>query len=259
MTTTARRILSTTMVSLATMYSGVAQAAWPISPNVNVPLCTAAGDQRVPAIVADMVGGAIVTWQDNRRVIGDIYARRVDQSGTPLWTANGVAVCTADNEQISPSITSDGAGGAIIVWRDVRDGTARTFAQRLNAEGVPQWTPDGVALNGVSGQSDPVVMADGAGGAFIAWSEYRYDGGPTSPRSHILAQRINSAGVLQWGLEPVTEGPVGQFYPAMASDGADGVIVTWLDQVNSQGTYYIYAQRLNGAGIRQWAHDGIYY
>src|SRR5216117_3092139 len=99
----------------------VAWAAWPSDPSVNVPLCTAAADQRFPTIVSDGAGGAIVTWTDQRDTIAtgsDIYAQRVNAAGVPQWAANGVALCTAANDQVAPTIASDGAGGAIATWTD---------------------------------------------------------------------------------------------------------------------------------------------
>src|SRR6266851_9755437 len=79
-----------------------------------VPLCTATNDQDSPTIVSDGYGGTIVTWRDHRGGSYDIYAQRVSADGVALWTADGVALCTSANDQISPTITADGSGGAII-------------------------------------------------------------------------------------------------------------------------------------------------
>ena len=69
------------LVVLATLGSvtPAAWAAWPSDPNLNVPLCTAAGDQLSPTIVSDGAGGAIVVWQDSRSGSAnpDVYAQRV--------------------------------------------------------------------------------------------------------------------------------------------------------------------------------------
>ena len=62
------------------------------------------------------------------------------------WTADGVALCTAANDQINPQIVSDGSGGAIITWQDYRGGNYDIYAQRVNASGAVQWTADGVAV-----------------------------------------------------------------------------------------------------------------
>ena len=123
------------------------QAAWPHDPNNgNVGLCTSAGDQAYPTIVSDGAGGAIVTWQDFRGGNSDIYVQRVNVAGTPQWTVNGVALCTATGNQFGPAIASDGAGGAIVTWQDFRGGNYDICAQRVTAAGAPQWTANGVAL-----------------------------------------------------------------------------------------------------------------
>src|SRR5207247_3245287 len=130
-----------------------------------VALCTAANDQYYPQITADGAGGAIVTWQDYRSGNLDIYAQRVNAAGVPQWTADGVALCTAANEQYNPTITADGAGGATVSWWDFRSGTSYDiYAQRVNAAGVAQWTADGVALcTAANAQYTPEMKAEGAG------------------------------------------------------------------------------------------------
>jgi len=72
-------------------------------------------------------------------------------SGTPLWTDNGVGVRTGEeNPAINPQITSDGAGGAVIVWRDWRSGRWDIYAQRINSSGIPLWTGDGLGVRNAS-------------------------------------------------------------------------------------------------------------
>lgn len=86
----------------------------------------------------------------------------------PSFAADSVALSTAANDQSSPTIVSDGMGGAIATWRDYRNGSALAnadiYAQRVNAAGVPQWTADGVALcTAANDQGPPTIVSDGAG------------------------------------------------------------------------------------------------
>jgi hypothetical protein len=108
-------------------------------PLVNNPISTATNDQLVPKSIPDGSGGAIIAWADFRSgpSNGDIYAQRMSASGSVLWTLNGVAVTTAANNQLNLDLVSDGAGGAIIVWRDARNGIFNNdiYAQRINASG----------------------------------------------------------------------------------------------------------------------------
>ena len=140
-----------------------------------VAVCTASGNQEYPVMVADGVGGAIVSWQDNRGADYDIFAQKIDASGDTLWTADGVAICTASYDQAEPQLISDGAGGAIITWHDYRGGShADVYAQRIDAGGSVLWTTDGIAICTVAqNQHRPQLISDGAGGAIITWQDPR--------------------------------------------------------------------------------------
>src|SRR6267143_888066 len=161
-----------------------------------VPISIASNDQLYPAIASDGSGGAIITWQDGRSGTSyDIYAQRVNASGAAQWTGDGVPISLAANNQYYPAITSDGSGGAIITWQDLRSGTNYDiYAQRINASGAVQWTGDGVPISHAAIQiSYPTITSDGSGGAIITWYDYRSSG-----FSDIYAQRINASGAVQW-------------------------------------------------------------
>jgi hypothetical protein len=231
--------------------SGVMQ--WTVD---GVALCAAANDQLTPQIISDGAGGAIVTWYDVRSGTNyDIYAQRISASGVVQWTANGVALCTAANDQSYPTVISDGAGGAIVTWHDLRSGTSYDiYAQRINASGVVQWIADGVALCvATNNQWYPMITTDGAGGAIVTWHDLR-----SGTNYDVYAQRINASGVVQWTTNGVALCTVAndQSYPTGISDGAGGAIVTWQD-LRSGTSYDIYAQRINASGVVQWVANGV--
>jgi FlgD Ig-like domain len=54
-----------------------------------------------------------------------------------MTTPNGVALCTATNGQFSPTVASDGFGGAIVAWQDFRSGTTYDiYANRITQSGA---------------------------------------------------------------------------------------------------------------------------
>ncbi len=232
--------------------SGAGVPQWTLH---GVELCAATNAQLYLAITSDGVGGAIVTWQDSRHSPGndDVYAQRVDALGVPQWTADGVAICTAPGHSWDPQIEIDGAGGAIIAWRDERNQNPDIFAQRVDAMGVPQWTANGVVLcDKPNTQINCAIVSDGIGGAIVAWQDYR--GGASSD---IYAQRLNAYGEIKWtpagvGICTAVES---QSFPTITTDGASGVIVAWED--NRSLISDIYAQRVNLFGDPQWMTDGV--
>jgi len=214
-----------------------------------VSVCTAAIIQGNPQIVSDGFGGAIITWEDFRNGNNDIYAQRLNNAGAPQWTADGVSVCTASDYQGNLQIVSDGYGGAIITWEDDRNGNTDIYAQRINIEGTPLWTSDGVSVcTATDLQRNSQLISDGSGGAIITWEDIR-----NSPKGDIYAQRVNSSGAMQWTIDGIAVCTAGYYlqYPQIISDGSGGAIITWQD--DRSGNYDIYTQRINSAGIPEWS------
>jgi hypothetical protein len=218
-----------------------------------VAICTATGDQNWPTITSDGAGGAIVTWQDTRDGSNDIYVQRVNASGAVQWATSGVALSTATGDQVTPAIVSDGAGGAIVAWRDFRGSNWDISAQRVNASGAVQWTANGVHLcEAPSDRREPAIVSDGAGGAIVTWMDYR-----SWSNWGIYAQRVNALGAVQWTADGVAlcMATSDQYGPTITSDGAGGAIVTWYDM--RSGNADIYAQKVDALGAVQWTTDGV--
>ena len=102
-----------------------------------MPVCTGAGVQRLPQLVpTGKVGEVIVYWLDYREDFGDstedaIYAQRLDADGKPLWETNGIPVCHAPKEQITPQAVSTDGDAAIVVWSDARGADYDIYIQRV--------------------------------------------------------------------------------------------------------------------------------
>ena len=215
-----------------------------------------------PQITSDGSGGAVVTWYDNRGGSQyDIYAQRVDSSGTPQWTTNGVELrgTGVTNNAWDPEITSDGSGGAIVTWFDNRSGSQwGIYARKVDSSGTPRWTANGVELRGTGVTNNakyPQIASDGSGGAIVTWNDYR-----SGSRSDIYARSIDSSGTPQWtanGVELRGTGVTGDAYdPEITSDGSGGAIVTWYDY-RSGSKYDIYAQRVDSSGVPRWTANGV--
>jgi hypothetical protein len=173
------------------------------------------------------------------------------------WVQDGVALCTAPGEQFYPTITSNGAGGAIITWPDGRSGSKHDlYAQMVNAWGAPHWTANGVALCTATGdQWYPQIISDAAGGAIVTWtniivSDRDYD---------IRAQRVDASGGVKWTANGVSLCRLGglRSWPMLIPDGAGGAIIVWDDARSLGNSYDIYAQRVDASGAAKWTANGV--
>ncbi len=100
-------------------------------------------------------------------------------------------MCDATADQQQHTLLADGAGGAIVAWRDARNATLDVYAQRLGPNGAnwPGWPAGGVPVCTATGtQSAPALASDGAGGAFVVWTDARADAGD------VYAAHLTAAG-----------------------------------------------------------------
>jgi hypothetical protein len=241
-----QRIASNGTILWETGGVAVAKACWPGG--------SCANHKRDVQIASDGAQGAIVTWEELRDgVTGSVWAQRVRADGSIAWQTDGVPVSVGSTPANTPKIASDGAGGAIIAWQ--RSGAWALHAQRIGAAGTALWPANGVPVAESAGGTDGYqIIADGSGGAIVAWVDKRIVGGNDD---NIYAQRLNSAGASLWlaGGRPVCTRTQHQFAPTLASDGAGGAIIAWEDQ--GAGPSSPVAQRVDGAGVARWATDGV--
>ena len=85
---------------------------------------------------------ALVVWMWEQSSNDDIHAQRISAEGAVMWTPDGVALVTAPSLQEEPSAASDGQGGAIAAWDDLRSyeqpgvpAHIAVFAQRVRSDG----------------------------------------------------------------------------------------------------------------------------
>ncbi len=236
------------------LISGLGFSQWTNNSTINTKVCNATGDQADARIISDGADGAIITWMDSRPAGNtDIFVQRIDSTGLPKWTANGVAICTEASDQSVPAPVEDGNGGAIIVWKDVRNGNSDIYAQKINSLGIVQWTTNGIAVDTKSGdQIEPKIESDGVNGVIITWQD------SVSGNWDIYAQRINSGGSKLWsaGGVAVCTAADDQKNPRIEMNTLGEAMIVWQDKRNGLD-YDIYAQKLNTNGIIQWAVNGV--
>ncbi len=214
-----------------------------------VAVCTGSGDQTSPRLISDGSGGAIIAWMDSRSDPSDIYAQRVDSDGIAQWEPGGVAICSAPGGQDSHDIAADGLGGATIAWSDLRGADRDLYAQRVDSERAPRWSPDGVPVCDTIGhQLVPQITNDTPGGWIVTWEDWRA-GHPC------YAQKMDSLGERQWVWQGVVVCSTYCLYPALATDDSGGAIVIWKDW--RRGHEDLYAQRIDSSGAIRWTQNGV--
>lgn len=243
---------------LPVLASNKTEAQWSHDPANPKVVCNAPESQSMLGSLSDGNGGVYIAWADlrNLSLTGfDIYVQHLSATGTDLWPSNGVSICSATQYQGTPAIVSDGAGGIIVAWIDLRNGVASNiYAQRVNASGVVQWTSNGIPVRNLATThaENFQLIADGNGGAIVTWQDSRNG----STNYDIYAQKINAGGNAMWTSNgvPLCSAPFSQVLPQLVSDLSGGAIVCWTDRRTDED---VYAQRIDAAGTVQWTINGV--
>lgn len=222
-----------------------------------VTVSSALGRKRYPVVASDGAGGAFVAWADQRSgTTGDeyfdLYGQHLDATGAPLWTPDGVGLCTLPESQFVKQLMPDGTGGVFIVWMDKRSGVYHVYAQRFDGAGVAQWTTNGTVLSDVDcAQGGAYMVPDGAGGAFVLWFDYRSGG------TQVQAQRVSASGSQPWGVGGLALSTAGgeKYSPQIAWDGENGAVAVWQDR--RSGSVQLYAQGVQANGLGAGSLAGV--
>ncbi len=230
--------------------SGIAQ--WTAN---GVGVSITAGSKGTARIVSDGSSGAIISWEDTRSGASDVYAQRVNASGTAQWAANGIVVSNASNLQSQPELIADQNGGAILFWLDYRNGTdfsvRDVYAQRIDGSGASLWTANGLAIcTAPTSQQWYKLVSDGQNGAFFTWFDNR------NGTNDVYVQHVNAAGTALFTNNGSMIGGAAndQQFAVVTTDNAFGAIVAWEDKRNGTAND-IYAHRVVNATIATAVSD----
>lgn len=213
--------------------------------------------------VEDGHGGAFVAWSayDRDADLTHVRAQHVHPDATVAWDSAGVMLGPV-GYGAAPVATSDGIGGAVVVWTTAQTPAADLFAQRVRANGSPALAGGPFPLCTAPGaQGAHQVVADGAGGAYAVWVDQRSDNAdvylghltledlPTPTFPSLVTSEADEAGVrLEW-FAPETPRLAATLYRSDESDPwhelarviADGTgMLRHLDRTVEPGRRYGY-------------------
>jgi hypothetical protein len=165
-------------------------------------------------------------------------------SSQAQWVGNGVLVAADADSQRAPEICTDAAGGAILVWTDYRNADRDIYGQRLDHMGNRLWGATGQAVcDAAEWQLNPSLVADGEGGAFVAWADTRGVG------DHTYIQHLDGDGTDLWDENGIWM-DTGSFSARMHPDGEGGAFIIWGE--SSTVPTSIAAQRVSSSGTKLW-------
>ena len=267
-------------LTLASLVAAPAWAAWGVGGN-GVPVSTsptpsASDIQTLP----DGTGGAYVLWSYLRNGTMAVYLQHLTGNGriSPGWPTAGLAVSGGSGDQTAARMCADGSGGVFVCWQGGVWAAPKIgpdiYAKRITSAGalVTGWPAGGALVcTAQYDQSNPQIVADGAGNAVIAWLDNRCldsnpSGFPMTPAIYLQKIRGTDGGAMwpgnnsQPSCDP-TDGPLSWLADgvrphgalgvdalfSLTTDGAGGAVLAW-SRLGPNLAHNTYIRRVKTSG-----------
>ena len=130
--------------------------------------------QLTPDMSIDSDGNFIITWEDERNGLSEIYLQRYLSDGTPIGSNFSVEDAIFSDWQLQPSIASEASGNFALAWRDYRNEKCDIFCRRFSNDG----TPLGISFQVNNDYENntlyyPCISIGENGNFIIAWTDSR--------------------------------------------------------------------------------------
>ena len=169
----------------------------------------------------DSQGNALLAFLDTREGSNQqVTAAKMSPLGRAVWGKLGVQLTNGSNSNAAPKIAATTDGGIVVAWTS----NSNVVAQKLNAQGQPQWG-SGVVFSesGYNYLLADLHAADN-GSVIISWVREKGFGS----NAILVANKISTSATLLWGAKNIpifTSGSL-QFgnFPRFLPDGSGGAV-----------------------------------
>jgi len=228
-----------------------------------VALSASPDDELTPKAIGCTDGDLAFAWDriDPATDVTSVVLQRLSPDGTILW-GDGIAIeAGGGRSAVRPWIVPSDEGSLIAVWIETPDAMSYDriiLARRIAAGGEPVWSADSIVVEGDSIPFfyDPVPVADGSGGAYVAWTSIYNGVQARSFVQHIEAD--GSAAMPEGGVPFSTSTTTQQYNPALAlAPSGDAVLAVWRESDMDQTESGIHGQIFSPVGERSWPDAGL--
>lgn len=234
----------------------MASAQYSDNPALNLAVADLASEEAQPLIVANIDGGAYVSWFSSdpagTPAFGyDVRLQRLDAAGHELWGHGGILIADRGFSSTQDySLEVDPAGNALLAFRDDRSGSTQITATKVDAAGVQVWGPNGVQVTSTSAfLAAPSIAGTLDGAVMVAWTQ----------NTSIGLQRLSSSGMPTWGAG-LTMAPGSGSYSLAdmhASDGTSSILSFVFSSGGFGSPRHLFAQKIDRTGALLWGANPV--
>ncbi|WP_461789066.1 T9SS type A sorting domain-containing protein [Pedobacter sp.] len=221
-------------------------------------LIATAPDYTEKQIIADGSGGVVVFWSqkttNGANQPNQLYAQRLNSSGTKLWATNGLALTTTASGYWISAVIMD-SNNLIYAYSNYDGVKTDSYIQKIDLSGAKQWGAD-LKLNDAAGEYESgLIFKDGVGYTVVFGEEYEINANDEGNRFYW--QKLNANGTKNGGnvlLEDLLPVAGIEYYGAQViADGNGGLYYTIVaTNQNDDSKVKLYLQHIAGNGAKQF-------
>lgn len=230
-------------------YNAAGTAVWASPATISNAGGISAQTQILP-FIKDDTDGVYIAWDDDRdnNMFASSWVQHVNSTGTVLFAANGVEVCTTPgmNHWYPVMAQPTGSTDVYVFWNEINGNQNQwgLFGQKISSTGALQWTNAGMSFIPVSATDVyPMALKKTATDMVLFYEEYL-----TSINTQLKAMRISTTGGMVWTPSVTTICSVNsqKIHTEISDFTNNQWILTWED--TRSGTSDIYAQNISLGG-----------
>ncbi len=210
-------------------------------------------------LITDNTGNCILVFQDLRNGSGNMYTYAISPSGTFLWGADGIALTNSSEWVYLPSLTVTSTNNIIVAWQKPGPPYKKVVMQKITPAGTVSWGSTGIEYqSGSYSYTAPRLL--GVENDQFLMAFYKETGNFPALTRHIYVQKFNASGSAVWSSDVLVSNSNGispyAYFPTVASDGANGIVVAWTDDRNSDNNINAAVNRVLSNGTSTWPANG---
>ena len=209
-------------------------------------------------LTTDNSGNCLLAFNDVRDGNENIYAYSISPTGSFLWGADGIQLTVDPEFEVVPSISVTSSNNAIVAWSRPTTTEAEIVMQKITPSGTLSWGSAGITYQaGTQNYTGARVL--GVEGDNYLMAYYKETGNFPALTRHIYVQKFDGTGSPVWGSDVLASNSNGisaftNFN--IATDNANGIVLAWMEDRNSDNNIDAAVQRVLTDGSSTWPANG---
>jgi hypothetical protein len=205
-------------------------------------------------VCPDDLGGAYIYWLESLNGKSVLHMQHLNAEGEPLGGKKPVQISPSAMNIISYSAVRFSSGEILVSWQ-IGPKIKEIYFQIVEANGYMEFSEPRLVAPKIRWQkSNLTAVACPDSTVMVGWIAEK-----TPVKKEVMLQKISRHGLLLWDddAEFASLRPSSKYSGSISVDKYSNVYAAWIERRDQLSSEFIFGQKLNSKGIRQWDSTGV--